>query len=47
MDDIKLDFDDVLIKPRKSVIPLTRKSVNIEIPWLDKTAHPIVIANMP
>ena len=47
MDDIKLDFDDVLIKPRKSVIPLTRKSVNIEIPWLDKTAHPVVIANMP
>jgi len=47
MNDIKLDFDDVLIKPRKSVIPLTRKSVNIEIPWLDKTAHPVVIANMP
>lgn len=45
--DIKLDFDDVLIKPRRSFVPLTRKSVNIEIPWLDKTAHPIVIANMP
>jgi len=47
LDDIKLDFDDVLIKPRKSIVPLTRKSVNIEIPWLDKTAHPVVIANMP
>jgi GMP reductase len=47
MNDIKLDFDDVLIKPRKSIVPLTRKSVNIEIPWLDKTAHPVVIANMP
>ena len=45
--DLKLDFDDVLIKPRKSIKPLTRQSVNIEIPWLDKTSHPIVIANMP
>jgi len=52
MNDIKLryrfqlDFDDVLIKPRRSTIPLTRKSVNIEIPWLDKIAYPIAISNM-
>ena len=44
---IYLDFDDVLIKPRRSIKPLTRQNVNIEIPWLDKTSHPIVIANMP
>lgn len=31
---MKLDFDDVLIVPRRSNKPLTRKSVNIEIPWL-------------
>jgi len=47
MNDIKLDFDDVLIVPRRSVEPLTRKSVNIKIPWLDTNAYPIVIANMP
>ena len=47
MNDIKLDFDDVLIIPRRSVKPLTRKSVNIKIPWLDTNAYPIVIANMP
>ena len=47
MNDIKLDFDDVLIIPRRSAIPLTRKGVNIKIPWLDTDAYPIVIANMP
>ena len=47
MNDIKLDFDDVLIVPRRSIKPLTRKGVNIKIPWLDTNAYPIVIANMP
>jgi GMP reductase len=47
MNDIKLDFDDVLIVPRRSIEPLTRKGVNIKIPWLDTNAYPIVIANMP
>lgn len=47
MNDIKLDFDDVLIVPRRSIKPLTRKTVNIEIPWLDTDAYPIVISNMP
>jgi len=47
MNDIKLDFDDVLIVPRRSIEPLTRKGVNIKISWLDTNAYPIVIANMP
>ena len=45
--ELKLDFDDVLIVPRRSIKPLTRKTVNIEIPWLDTDAYPIVISNMP
>jgi len=44
---MKLDFDDVLIVPRRSNKSLTRKGVNIKIPWLDTDAYPIVIANMP
>jgi len=44
--EVKLDFNDVLIDPRPSEIPLTRKSVNIEIDWLDTTAYPIVVSNM-
>ena len=36
--EIKLDFSDVLIEPRISDIPLTRKSVTIETKWLDTTA---------
>ena len=53
MNDIKLhyrfqlDFDDVLIKPHRSIKPLTRKAVNITIPWGTSEAYPIVIANMP
>lgn len=43
---LKLDFNDVLIDPRPSDKPLTRKSVNIEIDWLDTTAFPIVVSNM-
>ena len=44
--EIKLDFSDVLIEPRISDIPLTRKSVTIETKWLDTTAVPIVVSNM-
>jgi len=47
MNDIKLDFDDVLIVPRRSVKPLTRKTVDITIPWGASQAYPIVISNMP
>lgn len=44
--DLKLDFSDVLIEPCISDKSLTRKSVNIEIDWLDTTAVPIVVSNM-
>lgn len=44
--DIKLDFSDVLIEPRISEIPLTRKSVDIEIDWLGTKATPVIVANM-
>lgn len=43
---IRLDFSDVLIDPKPSKTPLTRKNVNIEIDWLGTTAHPIAISNM-
>ena len=45
-EDLKLDFSDVLIEPRVSDKPLTRKGVNIEIDWLDTTAVPIIVSNM-
>ena len=45
-EDIKLDFSDVLIEPRISEIPLTRKSVDIEIDWLGTKATPVIVANM-
>ena len=45
-DDVKLDFNDVLIEPRESDVPLTRKSVDIEIDWLGTKATPIIISNM-
>ncbi len=44
--DLTLDFSDVLIEPRESDIPLTRKSVDIEIKWLDTTATPVIVSNM-
>ena len=44
--DIKLDFEDVLIYPIPSDKPLSRKSVDIEIDWLDSKAYPVVISNM-
>jgi GMP reductase len=44
--DLKLDFSDVLIEPCESEITLTRKSVDIEIEWLDTTATPIIVSNM-
>ena len=44
--DIRLDFGDVLINPSPSNVPLTRKSVDIKIDWLDTTAYPIAISNM-
>ena len=43
---LKLDFSDVLIEPCESDIPLTRKSVDIEIEWLDTTATPVIVSNM-
>lgn len=46
--EIKLDFNDVLINPIPSDNPLTRKSVNIKVPWLDeKGVYPIAVSNMP
>ncbi len=45
-DDVKLDFSDVLIEPRESDIPLTRKSVDIEIDWLNTKATPVIVSNM-
>jgi len=42
----RLDFNDVLINPVPSNKPLTRKSVDIEIDWLDTTVHPIAVSNM-
>jgi len=45
-EELKLDFSDVLIKPVASRVPLTRKSVNIEIDWLDTTAVPVIVSNM-
>lgn len=44
--DLTLDFSDVLIEPCESDIPLTRKSVDIEIKWLDTTATPVIVSNM-
>lgn len=44
--DLTLDFSDVLIEPCESDIPLTRKSVDIEIDWLDTTAVPVIVSNM-
>ncbi len=44
--DLKLDFSDVLIEPRASDKPLTRKNVDIEIDWLDTTATPVIVSNM-
>lgn len=46
LEDIKLDFEDVLIYPVPSDKSLTRKSVDIEIDWLDTKAYPVVISNM-
>jgi len=43
---LTLDFSDVLIEPCESNIPLTRKSVDIEIDWLDTTAVPVIVSNM-
>ena len=45
-EELKLDFDDVLIEPCKSSETLTRKSVDIEIDWLDTTTCPVAISNM-
>jgi GMP reductase len=45
-DEIKLDFSDVLIKAKRSLKPLTRKMIDIEIDWLDTKATPICVANM-
>lgn len=44
--EIRLDFNDVLINPVPSEVSLTRQSVCVEIDWLDTTAYPIVVANM-
>lgn len=44
--EIRLDFSDVLIKPLESDMLLTRKSVDIEIDWLDTTAVPVIVSNM-
>lgn len=45
--EVRLDFSDVLINPIPGDKPLTRKSVNIKVPWLDdKGVHPIVVSNM-
>ena len=44
--EIRLDFNDVLINPMPAEKTLTRKNVNIEIDWLDTTAYPIVVSNM-
>ena len=45
-EDVKLDFNDVLIEPIISDSILTRKNVNIEINWLNVTATPVCISNM-
>lgn len=45
-EEIKLDFSDVLIEPKASEEPLTRKSVDIEIDWLDTKATPVIVSNM-
>ena len=44
--EVKLDFSDVLIEPKASSVPLTRKSVDIEIDWLGTTATPVIVSNM-
>lgn len=44
--DLKLDFSDVLIEPCESNAPLTRKTVDIEIEWLDTKATPVIVSNM-
>ena len=44
--EIRLDFNDVLINPLPSETSLTRQNVTVEIDWLDTTAYPIVISNM-
>jgi|TARA_R110000744_G_scaffold175390_1_gene294161 GMP reductase len=44
--EIRLDFNDVLINPVSSAISLTRQSVYVEINWLDTTAYPIIVSNM-
>lgn len=44
--DLKLDFSDVLIEPCESNVPLTRKTVDIEIEWLDTKATPVIVSNM-
>ena len=41
-DNIKLDFDDVLIRPKPSKQPLTRKDIRINV----NNMFPVIIANM-
>jgi len=50
-DDIKLDFDDVLIKPKRSTL-VSRKKANLERTFKFKHSHhrwtgiPIIASNM-
>lgn len=44
---IRLDFNDVLINPVPSSVPVTRKDISIKVPWGKTTGtHPIAISNM-
>ena len=45
-DELKLDFNDVLIKPKASDKPLTRKDVTINVDYGDFKGFPLIIANM-
>lgn len=46
MQDIKLDYNDVLINPKPSAKPLTRADINIKMDLGKIQCTPIIIANM-
>lgn len=43
---LHLDYNDVLITPKPSIIPITRKDVDIKIQHKNDKITPIIIANM-
>ena len=44
--EIKLDFKDVLIKPKPSSVPITRADVNLNVDYGNFTGVPLIISEM-